>query len=70
MAMIAIAAPIDADALRARNEFLTRPGLHASADAVARILDVSPRRANALLDSLARDGFLERTGDGEYVRRP
>ena len=68
--MIAIAEPIDADELRVRNEFLTRPGLHASADAVARVLDVSSRHAEAMLDSLARDGFLQRDADGRYVRRP
>ncbi len=68
--MIAIAEPIDADALRVRNEFLTRPGLHASADTVARELDVSTRHAIAMLDSLVHDGFLEQDAGGQYVRRP
>jgi hypothetical protein len=67
--MIAIAEPIDADALRVRNEFLTRPDLHASADAVARIVDVSPRHAAAILESLVHERFLERTAQGEYVHR-
>jgi predicted transcriptional regulator of viral defense system len=67
--MITIAEPIDADVLRARNEFLTLPGLRASADDVAVTLDVSARHAAAILDSLAREGFLERTVGGQYVRR-
>ena len=67
--MIAIAEPIDADVLRVRNEFLTRPDLHASADAVARLVDVSPRHATVILDSLVHEDFLERTADGEYVHR-
>jgi hypothetical protein len=66
--MIAIADPIDADVLRARNEFLSRPGLHASAAAIAAALDVSPRHAASILDSMAHDGFLERAADEEYAR--
>ena len=65
--MIAIAEPTDADALRARNEFLSRPGLHSSAAGMAAALDVSSRHAAAILDSLTSEGFLERTSDGEYV---
>jgi mono/diheme cytochrome c family protein len=67
--MIALAEPIDADVLRVRNEFLTRPGLHASADAVARFVDVTPRHAAVILDSLVHEDFLERNADGEYVHR-
>ena len=67
--MIAFAEPIDADALRVRNEFLTRPDLHASADAVARLVDVSLRHAAVILDSLVHEEFLERTVDGQYVHR-
>jgi len=68
--MIAIAEPIDADALRARNEFLSRPGLHASATVMAAALDVSSRHAAAILGSLVDEGFLERTAEGEFVRSP
>ena len=67
--MIALAEPIDADVLRVRNEFLTRPDLHASADAVARLVDVTPRHAAVILDSLVHEDFLERTAGGEYVHR-
>ena len=67
--MIAIAEPIDADVLRVRTEFLTRPDLHASADVVARFVDISPRRAVRILDSLVHEDFLERTARGEYVHR-
>jgi hypothetical protein len=67
--MIALAEPIDADVLRVRNEFLTRPDLHASADAVARLVDVTPRHAMVILDSLVHEEFLERTADGQYVHR-
>jgi predicted transcriptional regulator of viral defense system len=66
--MIAVAEPIDADTLRIRHEFLRVPGLHASANDVSRLLDVSLRHARLVLESLARDGFLERTTDGQFVR--
>jgi hypothetical protein len=67
-AMITIAEPIDADALRVRHEFLTLPGLHASVEFCALLLGLQPRHALFILESLARDGFLERTADGHYVR--
>ena len=67
--MIAVAEPIDADVLRARNEFLTRPSLHASAQTLAEILDISERHAMVVLDSLMREGFLERKSDDHYERR-
>ena len=66
--MITIAAPIDADGLRIRHEFLSLPDLHASADDVAALLGVSSRHATVLLESLVRDGFLQRTRDGKYAR--
>ena len=66
--MIVIAEPIDADVLRARNEFLSRPGLHASAAAIAAALDVSSRHVASILESLTREGFLKRTADEQYAR--
>ena len=66
--MITVAAPIDADALRIRHEFLTLPDLCVSVDGCAQFLDVPPRHARAILDSLVDDGFLHRNGDGRYVR--
>lgn len=67
--MIACAEPIDADVLRVRHEFLTRPDLHASVDAVARLVDVSPRHAALILDTLVHEEFLEQAPDGRYVHR-
>jgi hypothetical protein len=52
--MITVAEPIDADVLRIRHEFLTRPDLHASADTVSLILDISVRHAQDLLERGAR----------------
>jgi predicted transcriptional regulator of viral defense system len=66
--VIAIAEPIDADALRIRHEFLSRPDLRTSIEAVAVLLDLHPHHAREVLDSLASEGFLSRTEDGRYVR--
>ena len=60
--------PIDADALRIRHEFLTLPDLRASVASFATLLNVSPRQARLVLDSLVDDGFLTRTADSQYVR--
>jgi len=68
--MIAVAEPIDADALRIRHEFLRVPGLRASAGDISLVLDVSSRHALLIIESLVRDGFLERTTEGQYVRCP
>ena len=65
--MITVAAPIDADTLRIRHEFLTRPDLRLSAGTIALLLDISPRHAQRLLDALAREGFLQELG-GKYCR--
>jgi predicted transcriptional regulator of viral defense system len=66
--VIQTAPPIDADALRLRHEFLSLPDLCVSVDACAQFLDVPPRHARAILESLVEDGFLQRHGDGRYVR--
>jgi DNA-binding IclR family transcriptional regulator len=66
--MITPAEPTDADALRIRHEFLSRPGLHASADDIAAGLDLRRTHACAALDSLVGEGFLARAADGGYVR--
>jgi hypothetical protein len=66
--MVTLAEPIDADTLRARYEFLARPDLQLAADAAAAMLDLPLRHAIVVLESLVQDGFLERTGDGRYVR--
>ena len=66
--MITVSAPIDADALRIRHEFLTLPGLRASVASLAALLNVSPRHARLVLESLVDDGFLERGASDHYVR--
>jgi hypothetical protein len=66
--VITIAAPIDADSLRIRHEFLVRPDLRLSARTVALLLDISPTHAERLLDALTGDGFLRRDCNGEYHR--
>ena len=66
--MMTVSAPIDADALRIRHEFLTLPGLRASVASFATLLNVSERHACLVLESLIDDGFLKRTADGQYVR--
>jgi len=67
--VITVAEPIDADALRIRHEYLALPDLCVSVDACAQSLDVPPRHAQLILESLVRDGFLQRNSDGRYVRR-
>jgi predicted transcriptional regulator of viral defense system len=66
--MITFAEPIDLDALRIRHEFLALPDLRVSADVVGALLHVTVRHARLILESLVREGFLERTADGQYVR--
>jgi hypothetical protein len=60
--------PIDADTLRIRHEFLTRPDLRVSADEAAALLGVPLRHALVILESLVVERFLARTADGQYVR--
>jgi DNA-binding IclR family transcriptional regulator len=66
--VIEVGEPIDADALRIRHEFLTRPGWRASVDLCARRLDASTSHARRILDSLVDEGFLERVSDDDYAR--
>lgn len=68
--MLTVAEPIDADTLRIRHEFLTRPGLSVSADVVAAEFGVPRRHALMILESLVTEAFLGRTADGLYVRAP
>jgi hypothetical protein len=67
--MITIAEPIDADTLRVRHEFLTRPGLLVSADVVAEVFNLPLRHALVILESLVLERFLVRNPDGRYKRR-
>ena len=66
--MITLAEPIDADTLRIRHEFLTRPDLLVSADVFAELLGIPLRHALMILESLVFEGFLARTPDGRYGR--
>jgi DNA-binding IclR family transcriptional regulator len=66
--VITVAEPIDADALRVRHEYLSRPDLSASADDVAAWLVLNAHHAHDVLESLVGEGFLARTPDGRYVR--
>jgi DNA-binding IclR family transcriptional regulator len=68
--MITTADPIDLDALRIRHEFLALPDLRASVDVIAALLHVTARHARLILESLVREGFLERGADGQYARPP
>jgi DNA-binding IclR family transcriptional regulator len=60
------AEPIEADVLRIRHEFLTRPDLRLSARTVALLLNISSRQADRLLESSVREGFLRKESSGEY----
>jgi len=66
--MMTASAPIDADALRIRHEFLTLPDLRASVASFANLLNVSERHARLVLESLVDAGFLKRAADGLYER--
>jgi len=66
--MIAIAEPVDADALRLRHEFLETPALRLTAAQAARLFGVSLAHASAMLSALEHEAFLIRLGDGTYRR--
>lgn len=67
--MFTVAEPIDADTLRIRHEFLTRPDLCVSADVVGLLLGVPERHAAIILESLVFERFLARTATGQYEYR-
>ena len=66
--MVTVAAPIDADQLRLRHEFLSMPGLTLTVSQTARLLDVRCRHAEELLAALEAEGFLTHTRSGMYRR--
>jgi DNA-binding IclR family transcriptional regulator len=66
--VIVTAEPIDADTLRIRHEFLVQQDLQLPAGSVAELLGVPLRHAVIMLESLAAEGFLRRTADGQYTR--
>ena len=63
-----LAAPVDGDLLRLRNEFVAMPGLCLTARQAARLLSVREPKARALLDALVAEGLLFRPA-GELYRR-
>ena len=67
--MITLAEPIDLDTLRLRHEYLAASDLRLTVDAVAALLNVSPRHALVALESLVMERFLVRLPDGRYSRR-
>ena len=66
--MLTISAPVDADVLRLRSEFLSMPGLCLSVAQTARLLTVRESRASALLGALVGEGFLVQSVSGLYRR--
>jgi hypothetical protein len=55
--------------VRARCEFLEMPGLQLTPKQAARLWNVDPDTACALLDSLMALGFLSKGKSGAYARR-
>jgi hypothetical protein len=66
--MLTIAASVEADLLRLRNEFLAMPGLCLTVPQAARLLSVGELDAHALLDLLVAEGLLVDVGNGIYRR--
>jgi len=66
--MIAVAAPIEADILRLRHEFLSMPALTLTVPQVARLLGVRTEYAADLLAALAAERLLTRIESGAYRR--
>ena len=64
--MLTIAAPVETDLLRLRNEFLAMPGLSLTVPQAARLLSVGESDAHALLDALVAEGLLVDAGKGIY----
>jgi hypothetical protein len=65
---ITLSAPVDADLLRLRNEFVAMPGLCLTVRQTARLLSVREPKACALLDALVGEGLLFRPVSGLYKR--
>ena len=66
--MISAAAPIEADILRLRHEFLSMPTLTLTVPQVARLLGVRIEYAADLLAALAAERLLTRIDSGAYRR--
>ena len=66
--MITIAAPVDADSLRLRHEFLAAPALCLTVTQTARLLGIRAEHAAAILATFEEEGWLIRTATGLYRR--
>jgi hypothetical protein len=66
--MISVAAPIEADVLRLRHEFLSMPALTLTVPQVARLLGVRTEYAAELLHALTQERLLTRAETGAYRR--
>jgi len=66
--MISVAAPIEADVLRLRHEFLSMPTLSLTVPQVARLLGVRTEYAAELLHALTQERLLTRADSGAYRR--
>ena len=64
--MITHGSPIEADALRLRDIFVSTPALLLTVSQTARLLDVRLDRAAGLLDELEAEGWLIHRMDGQY----
>ena len=67
--MVLVAASIERDRLRLRDEFMALPGLALTPKQVARLLSVREPQARNLLDQLTDERFLERSATDIYCRR-
>jgi len=67
--MMVLAAPIDTDAVRLRDEFLAAPALCLTVAQVARLLDLRVEHAAEIVTMLKEEGWLIRSPSGLY-RRP
>jgi len=67
--MIVLAATIDADVLRLRDEFLSAPALCLTVAQVARLLDLRVEHAAEIVTTLKEEGWLIQSPSGRY-RRP
>lgn len=65
---VPVAAPVDADLIRLRNEFLAMPGLCLTIPQTARLLSVREMKARAMLDVLHAEGLVVCNGGGLYRR--
>lgn len=58
-----------ATVMRVRGEFAEMPCMRVTAEMACTLFGVKEPAMTGILERLAADGFLTRTGQGEYVRR-